>query len=223
MRQLVIVAVNGPETPVAAARPERKPTVRAERHAPVPETVAALFRDGDEAAFATLMEALGPRIKAYAAMMLGSPEAADDLAQDIFVAAWTRRSQLRDPRRVEGWLFTIARHMVIRHAKARNARPESAVEPEVLDAVAPADDAPSARDRHLATESARLLADALGSLDEKRRELLTLRYFSGLSLAEIGEVLDMPLGSVGTTMMRALESLKKHFERRGLQKEDLLP
>jgi RNA polymerase sigma factor (sigma-70 family) len=206
----------------AATQPERT-----NRTAPRPEqpgeSVAERFRDGDEAALGEVVENMGPRLKAFCRTITRSAEIAEEVVQEVFATAWSSRSQLRDPKRLESWLFKAARRAAVRQATKLSSKMERAVEDDVLASFPLASDAPDARRGLLAEQSARLLEEALASLDPKRRDLLAMRYFSEMQLAEIAEALDMPLGSVGTTIARALESLRRRFESMGLRQEDLLP
>jgi RNA polymerase sigma factor (sigma-70 family) len=169
------------------------------------------------------VEECGPRLKAFARTIVRSPEIAEEIVQEVFATAWSKRSQLRDSTRLESWLFKSARRAALRGVSKLSHKMESAADPETLEFLPGASVEASVRDRLLAEQSARLLEEALATLPAQRRDLLALRYFSEMSLAEIGETLDMPLGSVGTTLSRALTSLREYFQKRGLKPEDLLP
>jgi RNA polymerase sigma-70 factor (ECF subfamily) len=168
-------------------------------------------------------EEYAPRLKAFGRTIVRSPEVAEEIAQETFVTAWRKKAQLRQPERLESWLFKITRHAALRKASALSFRMETAVDDEPLLALSGAAEDASARENILAEQSARLLEKALASLAPKRRDLLALRYFSEMGLAEIAETLDMPIGSVGTTIARALDDLRGHFAKQGLKREDLLP
>lgn len=185
--------------------------------------LAERFRNGDDAALDELVEAYGVRLKAYHRAMVRSEELAEELTQETFLRAYQYRHQLRESSRLEGWLFSMARHMALREAGRARHRLERSVDPEVLGTMDEADPGRDARDGYLQEQQHRLLEEALASLEPKRRDLMALRYFSELSLAEIAEIQGMPLGSVGTTIGRSLESLKRWFERKGLGPKDLLP
>lgn len=189
----------------------------------VEDDLVRRFRAGDEGALDVLVDRFGARLKAYLRTMLGNADTAEELTQEVFVRAWQHREQLRDGRKLEAWLFTTARHLGLREAGRARYRMESTREPQVLAAMELADRGPGQSDGLQRLQGAALLHRALESLDPKRRELVGLRYFSELSLAEIGEVLGMPLGSVGTTLQRSLLALRGWFEREGLKAEDLLP
>jgi len=194
------------------------------------EILGARFRDGDEAAFGRVVSEYHPRLAAFCRPIVKSHDTAEDAVQETFMSCWKHRHQLRDPARLEAWLFTVARHAALRLAKQSANRPdrphdESDISeapdqhPALSNAVVP----PQAREAHGRERLALLLADALAALDPKRRDLLSLRFYSELPLADIAAVLDMPLGSVGTTLQRALVLLRKYFEERGFRREDLLP
>src|SRR5262245_13169955 len=76
-------------------------------------------RDGDRAAFSLLHARLAPRV--HALLLAHAPPAdADDLVQEVFLAAWRHLGDLREETQVSAWLFTIARHSARRaHRRAR--------------------------------------------------------------------------------------------------------
>lgn len=185
--------------------------------------LAARFQAGDHAAVQELVDVYGGRLLAFLSAMVRSRDLAEDLLQDVLACAYSKRSQLARPDRLESWLFALARNAALRELARPRYRAEVAVEQEEIEACAGADPARPASHRVQHDQAAALLLDALSTLDDRRRELVALRYYSDLGLKEIAEVLQMPLGSVGTTLVRTLEVLRRHFASRGLSAEDLLP
>lgn len=185
--------------------------------------LALSFQDGDLEALREVVDQYGIRLKAFCRVVTGSAEIAEEVVQEVFLRAWEHRESLRDPGKLEAWLFTLARNRALRTVQKSSHQRESAWEPENIASLGLAANEPGARENLLGEQSAALIQEALRTLDPKKRDLLSLRYFSGLSFAEIAEVLDMPMGSIGTTISRALTQMRKHFEEIGLAKEDLIP
>ncbi len=185
--------------------------------------LALRFQDGDLEALHGVVELYGVRLKAFCRVITGSAEIAEEIVQEVFLTAWEHRATLRNPAKFEAWLFTLARNRSIRVSQKASHTRESSWEPADIESLEVTADATDARSNILGEQSATLIEEALGTLDSKKRDLVSLRYFSELSFAEIAEVLDMPIGSVGTLTMRALAKMKSHFEKNGLTKEDLLP
>jgi RNA polymerase sigma-70 factor (ECF subfamily) len=139
-----------------------------------------------------------------AARVLGSPDQADDVAQEVFLS-FGRSSVPADDAR--GWLAVGAAHTalnVLRSGRRRATREATsptgdAVTSDVADAVVTSDE----RERVRA---------ALGRLPRKQAVALVLRH-SGLSYADVAAALDLSPASVGTTVRRAESALRKELNR----------
>jgi RNA polymerase sigma-70 factor, ECF subfamily len=159
-------------------------------------TVASLVvaaRNGDEAAF-TRLHARYARAVHGVILAHSSPDEADDLVQETFLAAWKQLRALRDPSAFGGWLMAIARN------EARRAR-RGALTLVTLDESLPA---PA---HEPAIDGARVL-EAIRSLPDAYRETLLLRLVEGMSGPEIAELTGMTHGSVRVNLHRGMELLR---------------
>jgi RNA polymerase sigma-70 factor, ECF subfamily len=160
---------------------------------------------GDQEAFRHLVERYQGAVYNLAYRMLGSPEEAEDAAQEIFVRLYRQLGRYDPERKFSTWTLAIAtnycidqlrrRRMqlvplenIIPWARARDAGPEG-----------------EALSRESRDEVQRLLKD----LPEKYRAPLVLRYWEELSCAEIAEILGVPEGTVKTQIHRARKALGK--------------
>jgi RNA polymerase sigma factor (sigma-70 family) len=134
-------------------------------------------------------------------------EAAADVTQEVFVAAWLARGRF-DPARgsLAGWLVTIARNKVIDSIRAQARRPVSAREPDQSDGSTAA----SAVD---ATADRLLVAAAMRELPDRAQRVIRLAFFDDLSHQEIAERTSLPLGTVKSDIRRGLERMRRHLER----------
>lgn len=180
------------------------------------------FQAGDERAFMAIVEKLHARTIAFARLFTHNCEAAEDVAQEVFVEAWRQRARIDSAAKLRPWLFTLTRRMAGREAGRHNRRAEVSLEDDALAGVEPPVDA-TQRHGLLDTQVRRELTRALAELSETDRELVTLRFFGGLAIKELSEHLGMPMGSVGVKLGRALEKLRHQLESRGLGIEDFLP
>jgi RNA polymerase sigma factor (sigma-70 family) len=145
-----------------------------------------------------------PRVVAVAARVLGSRDAAEDVAQEVFVAFG--RSSVPAGEAM-GWLSVAAAHTALNHLRSGRrrfsrevaARDHDAVSPDIADAVVILD------------ERQRVRA-ALARLPRKQAVALVLRH-SGLGYAEVAAALGLSSGSVGTTVRRAESALRKELIR----------
>ena len=139
---------------------------------------------------------------------LGNHHDAEDVTQQVFVAAWRSRHTLRPERgTVAGWLVGITRHTVAdMHAKrARQARDAAAVAAHELpeEHAAPPDDQLAAR---------LVLHDELGRLGEPRGTVVRMAFLEDLTHEQIAERLDLPLGTVKSHVRRGLTRLRTRLE-----------
>ena len=145
-----------------------------------------------------------PRVVAVAARVLGSRDAAEDVAQEVFVAF--ARSSVPAGESL-GWLSVAAAHTALNHLRSgrrRASREEAArdgdpMSPDIADAVVTLDER-------------RRVRAALARLPRKQAVALVLRH-SGLGYAEVAAALGLSPGSVGTTVRRAESALRKELIR----------
>lgn len=128
---------------------------------------------------------------------------AEDLCHDVFLKAFDRADDLREPSTMRIWLLRIARTTCLdRHRRLRR-RPTVP-----LDAAPdPPSEAPGPeRAGEILEDRARLKA-GLRSLPRRQREILVLREYGGLSYEDLARTLDLPAGTVMSRLNRARKAL----------------
>ena len=162
---------------------------------------------GAQAGSASDLEALfrahWPRAHRAAYLVVHDAAAAEDIAQEAFLAA-VRNLDRFDRRRPFGpWLHRIVVNRAIDWARARALRRELG-----------ADDAPEPAAPYRDTpERARELAAALAGLGAEHRAVIVLRYLLDYTPGEIAELLDLPRGTVNSRLRRALDELAQEVAR----------
>lgn len=175
------------------------------------EDVARRFAAGDQSALADAYQQWGDMVLALTTRWAGANDA-DDLTQQVFVAAWRSRDSF-DPARgaLSAWLVGIARNVTNRSFRGPSEVPHDEVD---VDAAGP--DGllgTTADDDHDGTVVDRMvLATALRELSEPQRRTLELGYFEGCTQAEVADRLDMPLGTVKSHQRRGLQRLRQTLE-----------
>jgi RNA polymerase sigma-70 factor (ECF subfamily) len=164
-------------------------------------TERALIRDaqrGSEEAFEQLFRSHWPRAYRAALLVVGDAAAAEDIAQESFLAA-VRALDRFDRRRPFGpWLHRIVVNRAIDWARARALRRESFGDgPEP---VAPQLEEPV---------HARSLAAGLAVLQPEQRAVIVLRYLLEYTPGEIARLLDLPRGTVNSRLRRGLDRLQE--------------
>src|SRR5213593_3896446 len=152
---------------------------------------------GDASDLEALFRAHWPRAYRAAYLVCGDGSAAEDIAQEGFLAA-IRALDRFDRRRPFGpWLHRIVVNRAIDWARARALRAEVAGAPER--AVA------QTRDPELSDE----LMDGLRALSPEHRAVVVLRYLLEYTPGEIAELLGLPRGTVNSRLRRGLDALKE--------------
>ena len=149
-----------------------------------------------------------PALRRYAAALSGSVAMGDDLVQDCLERALRQSAQLRDPKRIAGWLRSILRNLFMDELRRRRSR---GVEEDV-DALT--DDfalSVPATDR----SEFREFAAAMETLGAEHREILLLVGLEGLSYREIADELRIPIGTAMSRLARARARLRHALENGG--------
>ncbi len=172
------------------------------------ERLVALTRRGNEGAFETLVTRYRARLQAFIRHMVGSTEDAEDILQDVFVAA--HKAMLADDRsiNVRPWLYRIARNRSLNHLRRPKATGVDSMDIyEGGAAVATADRV------HDKLELEELIGD-VKSLPETQRTALLLREMGQLSYDQIAVAMDTSVPSVKSLLVRARVSLAEASEAR---------
>src|SRR5947207_3556506 len=144
------------------------------------------FVAGEPEAFACLIEAHQAHVYAVAFATVCDRELAEDVAQDVFLAAYTQRAQVRDPAALARWLATIARNRG-RDVLRRRRRELLA---DDVEATADLADETADREREAATVRAEVHR-ALAAIPARYREVLVLHYAEGQSAKAIADALGL--------------------------------
>ena len=165
----------------------------------------------DAEAFATLVERWEGPIQNLCTRMLGDAHRGEDLAQEAFARVFARRKDYEPVSRFSTFLWRIALNLCYDELRKINRRGESSLEDSAdergefqfaADGAAP--DFQLVED-----ERAEGVRRALLALAEPYRVVVVLRHYEGLKFREIGEVLDIPEGTVKSRMVEALNQLSR--------------
>jgi RNA polymerase sigma-70 factor, ECF subfamily len=170
-----------------------------------------LGADATGEALRTLYRSYAGELLGFALNALGERGAAEEVVQEVFTRAW-RNADRYDASRgsVRTWLYQIARHAIIDMRRRASARPALASgEPQAFESGAGGD----------SIEQAMLgwqVAAALERLTPEHRQMIRLAHFQGLSVREIADRCELPIGTVKSRTWYALRSLRLVLEEMGV-------
>ena len=172
------------------------------------EDAALLARiaGGDPDALGALYDRYGRVVFGVLYRLLGAPEAAEEVTQDAFHAVWRRAATYRADRgAVRTWLLAIARNAAIdwRRTKGKRIEREAAIDEaaELVEEI-------RVDERVIARLRAERVREAVASLPEEQRIVLSLAFWSGLSQTEIAERTATPLGTVKSRVRLGMAKLR---------------
>jgi RNA polymerase sigma-70 factor (ECF subfamily) len=160
---------------------------------------------GEEAAFEALIRRSSDRLYAIAYRILRDPYLAEDAVQQVLVTIWDELPRLRDPDRFEAWTYRL----VVRASVAEARRGGRGALVPLLPGDADASPAP---DEYRTVVDRDQLERGFRRLTPEQRAVLVLQHYAGLSLAEIADVLGVPVGTAGSRIHYATRALRSALE-----------
>ncbi|KAF1678918.1 RNA polymerase sigma factor SigW [Bacillus mexicanus] len=172
-------------------------------------------KKGDQDAFADIVDIYKDKIYQLCYRMLGNVHEAEDIAQEAFIRAYVNIDSFDINRKFSTWLYRIATNLTI--DRIRKKKPDYYLDAKVAgtegltmysqiaaDGVLPEDEVVS-------LELSNTIQQKILKLPDKYRTVIVLKYIDELSLIEIGEILNIPVGTVKTRIHRGREALRKQL------------
>jgi len=172
-------------------------------------TMAGALVAGDPTALRAAFNRYGGLVHAIALRRLGTPQDAEDVAQQVFVRAWRGRAGLDLERGTLGaWLIGITRRQIAERLASRRRDFELADRVGRLSSVPPPAPAPDSVVEALA------VADELNHLPDQVGTVVRLAFFDDLTHQQIAALTGLPLGTVKSHLRRGLERLRRQWRRK---------
>jgi RNA polymerase sigma-70 factor (ECF subfamily) len=160
--------------------------------------------DGDEAACAQIVQTYQETVFRLAYLLLGDADDAQDATQETFIRALSNLHQFDSTRPLRPWLLQITRHLASNRRRSLG-RYLTALRRSLLQEPS---STPTIEDLVSERAAAQALYTAVHELSEADQEVIYLRYFLELSVAETAATLDIEEGTVKSRLSRALSRLR---------------
>ncbi|HUH17213.1 MAG TPA: RNA polymerase sigma factor [Methylomirabilota bacterium] len=159
-----------------------------------------------EAAFAALAAERLDESYRLARLILRDGQEAQDATHDAFVAAWRKRTTLRDPHRVDAWFGRILVNACRQRLRAQARRPTSLL---------PDEPAVPTADPYRPSEDRDEIEGAFRTLNPDQRIAVVLRFYRDLPVDEVARLVGAPSGTVKSRLHHAMRQLRSALQTDG--------
>lgn len=168
------------------------------------ELLAIRCQLGEPDAFDALIDRWHDPLWRYARRLAGTDEAASDVTQDVWLRVLRGIARLRQPERLRPWLFGITRRVLMDRLRLKYSNLDVVPVDEMeLAAVEPGDDIEAELES---------MQEGMTRLPLVEREVLTLFYLRELTLVEVADILEVPVGTVKSRLFRARHLLRRELD-----------
>jgi len=161
-----------------------------------------LVAGGDAAALTQLYQRYSGPLFGYLLRLAGDRMIAEEILQDTMLAVWRSAGAFEGRAKVTTWLFGVARRQAHNRLRGR-----SGPEPAATELPDRADPGAGPEDLAIAAAGGTPVAGAIGLLPEHHRDVIALVFVAGLPLADVAEVLGIPVGTVKSRLHHARAAL----------------
>ncbi|MDQ0163441.1 RNA polymerase sigma factor SigW [Bacillus alveayuensis] len=173
------------------------------------------IKKGDQDAFADIVDLYKDKIYQLCYRMLGNAHEAEDIAQEAFIRAFINIHSFDTKKKFSTWLYRIATNLSI--DRIRKKKPDFYLDAELsgterltmYSQIASNDLLPEEELESMEIQDT--IQKEILKLPEKYRSVIVLKYIEELSLQEISEILNVPIGTVKTRIHRGREALRKQL------------
>jgi RNA polymerase sigma-70 factor (ECF subfamily) len=167
------------------------------------DDLVAQAQGGDPQAFEALLRGCADRLYAIAYRIVRDPDRAEDALQQALIRIWEDLPSLRDPARFDAWTYRLVVRASYREA-GRERRLAARVREITTD--------PTGDDGVGEIVDRDEVERVFRRLTPEHRAVLVLRYFVGLSIAEVADALDIPTGTAASRLHYAVRCLRAAYE-----------
>lgn len=176
-------------------------------------------QQGDESAFAELVEKYQNRVLSVLYNAIGNLDEAEDLTQEVFLRVYRARHGYQPSAKFSTWIFTIANNLALNARRSRKSRRSVTIQGRASGPLGPrpqeqlaTEPGPTASGQLRASEVAELVREAVAQLDERQRMAVLLNKFEDLGYAEIARIMGTTPTAVKSLLSRARTNLREMLE-----------
>lgn len=171
-------------------------------------------RNGESAAFRELVERYQKKIYYFSLDLTGNHHDAEDLSQEVFIKAFRSLDGFRGEAKFSSWLYRIAVNTRINQSRKKAYTAMKAQ--ENLDTInwetySGTNASGNPEEQAHASLIQKHIDEALNALSVRERCVFVLRHYDDFPLAQIAEIMSVKLGTVKSTLFRALTKLRKEL------------
>jgi RNA polymerase sigma-70 factor (ECF subfamily) len=173
------------------------------------QPVVEAIQHGDHQAFKEFLRRQDRWVRGVVFAALGNPDRVEDVVQQVWASVWQKAGELRDTRRWRSWLYRLSRNAAI-DAGREASRLKQLSGRMAQDPPPRSDsDARSPAAALIDDESHRVVLLAIQSLPALYREPFVLRHLEDWSYRQISQLLELPVNTVETRLVRARRMLRE--------------
>ena len=161
---------------------------------------------GNEVAFGQIYDLYFEKLYRFVFYRVNHREIAEDLVAEIFIRVWHKISEIKDSAAFRGWVFQIARNIVIDHYRTKKIH----VDLSTLENVLEYED--NLIDRTDLSFQQKEFIEALRKLTDEQQVVIKLKFFDDLDNHEISKILNKSEGAIRVIQHRAIHELKHLIE-----------
>jgi RNA polymerase sigma-70 factor (ECF subfamily) len=176
------------------------------------EALLTSIAKGDRSAMEEFFVRHNVRVYRFIVHLTGNATLAEDIVSETFLNVWHRADQFEGRSQVSTWLLAIARHKAL---NALRRKWELPLNSETAVAIVDTADDPETNVHHMNRRE--IIQKCLTQLSLAHREIIDLAYYHENSIAEVAQIVGVPIGTVKTRMFYARKYLAELLEVAGIR------
>jgi RNA polymerase sigma factor (sigma-70 family) len=170
------------------------------------------FRKGNKAAFQKIYIENYRFLYNYCRKFVSDKTLAEDVIQDVFVTVFAEKEKLRDTDNIRLYLFSAVRRRLFRILSTKEYKNTNLFDPHLPEFHFEEGVEPDYGEVEEQNRMLKILFRAVNKLGARQKELVYMKYFSGLNNKEMAQVLGISYQTVRNTLSNALQNIRKDFE-----------